>query len=67
MKIHIACFITWLVAVISAYPIVRWEDKIVGMATNSTAPQSRIVSTCDRLNDWEIPDISRLTEAEKVK
>ena len=66
MKIHIACLITWVIAVLSAYPIVRWQDKIENIGINSTIHLPTTMNNCDRLNEWEIPDINSLTDVEKV-
>ena len=67
MKIHIACVITWVIAVLSAYPIVRWKDKVENIGMNSSIHlPTAIYNNCDRLNEWEIPDMNSLTEEEKV-
>ena len=66
IKIHIACLITWLIALISAYPIVRWQDKIETGFNSTTIQLPSTINNCDRLNEWEIPDINSLTDVEEV-
>ena len=66
VKIHIACVITWLIAVLSAYPIVRWQNKTETNGFNSSIQLPSTMNNCDRLNEWEIPDINTLTDVEKV-